>query len=197
MILKHTIVDLIKQEATLKFSDITTFSKMKYISDEPLDEEHFQLEIVYQNSRRTRLVCSESEYKKFKEGYDRYVEWLEQNPSLEQSRIDMSMLDRIIKENVRHITESALEVNNQIQEGLVAINEKMTNKILEHDKLLSTKAESKMKEIDDQLSKIKVAMGSIERVADLMNNFVPETAQSRMEDDKDEKESIIDEVSNM
>lgn len=197
MILKHTIVDLIKQEATLKFSDITTFSKMKYISDEPLDEEHFQLEIVYQNSRRTRLVCSESEYKKFKEGYDRYVEWLEQNPSLEQSRIDMSMLDRIIKENVRHITESALEVNNQIQEGLVAINEKMTNKILEHDKLLSTKAESKMKEIDDQLSKIKVAMGSIERVADLMNNFVPETAQSRMEDDKDEKESIIDEVSTM
>lgn len=197
MILKHTIVDLIKQEATLKFSDITTFSKMKYISDEPLDEEHFQLEIVYQNSRRTRLVCSESEYKKFKEGYDRYVEWLEQNPSLEQSRIDMSMLDRIIKENVRHITESALEVNNQIQEGLVAINEKMTNKILEHDKLLSTKAESKMKEIDNQLSKIKVAMGSIERVAELMNNFVPETAQSRMEDDKDEKESIINEVSTM
>lgn len=197
MILKHTIVDLIKQEATLKFSDITTFSKMKYISDEPLDEEHFQLEIVYQNSRRTRLVCSESEYKKFKDGYDRYVEWLEQNPSLEQSRIDMSMLDRIIKENVKHITESALEVNNQIQEGLVEINEKMTNKILEHDKLLSTKAESKMKEIDDQLSKIKVAMGSIERVAELMNNFVPETAQSRIEEDKDEKESIIDEVSNM
>lgn len=197
MILKHTITDIIKQEATLKFSDITTFSKTQYISDEPLDEEHFQLEIVYQNSRRTRLVCSQNEYDKFKKGYDRYIQWLEENPSLEQSRIDMSMLDKIIKENVKHITESSLSVNSKIQEGLLEINEKMTDKIIKHDKLISNRAEEKMKDIDSQLGKIQSAMSSIQRVADLMNAFVPDVAKERQKENESEKSEIASEVDNM
>lgn len=192
IILKYKITDIVGQEASVKFSDVTTFSKTEYTDDDDIDadENSCQLEVVYHNSRRTRLICSLDEYNNFCNAYDRYVVWLQKNPSLERNRFDMAVLDRIIKDNVQMITQSAIDVNNKVQEGLVDMNEKMAKNIIESDKLISNKTQRKLEEIEEQLTHLQTAISTVQRFADVVNHLVPEKEVIKRQKLQEQKEKI-------
>jgi hypothetical protein len=192
IILKYKITDIIGQEASVKFSDVSTFSKTEYTDDDDIDadENSCQLEVVYHNSRRTRLICSLDEYKRFCNAYDKYILWLQKNPSLERNRFDMAVLDRIIKDNVEMITRSALDVNTKVQSGLIEMNEKMAQNIIESDKLISNKTQRKLEEIEEQLVHLQTAISTVQRFADVVNHLVPEKEVTKREQLKVQKEKI-------
>ncbi len=178
MTIKYVITDVVGQEATIKFSEVTVITKTNFVAskgDKP--DESYQVEIVYLNSRRTRLVCHIDEYRKLQEAYDAYERWIMKNPTFEKSRLDLSMLDKILKNTIVSSTESVFNVNDEIQKGLVDMHRQMAENTVENDRNFVNKIEGQMAEIQKQMVSIQGVMGSVVEAVDAINRFVPKKAE--------------------
>tara|TARA_Y100000588_G_scaffold210270_1_gene224283 strand:+ start:113729 stop:114316 length:588 start_codon:yes stop_codon:yes gene_type:complete len=191
--LKYTITDVIGQKATIKFSEVTVITRTNFPSSKNNSaKDSFPIEIVYLNSRRTRLVCKGEEYDRLQEAYDKYEKWLMENPTFEKTRIDLSMLDHILQSTIVSSSESVLKVNDEIQKNLVTVNEKMNKNIVESDKNFTNRVESRMDEISEQIVQMEGVMKTMIRAADILNAFVPNDADKYKTDI--EKKEIREDV---
>ncbi len=195
MILKYTITDVVGQKATIKFSEVTVITRTNFpTSKKDTDKDSFHVEIVYLNSRRTRLVCHEQEYQKLQDAYDRYEKWLLENPTFEKTRIDLSMLDHILQQTIVSSSESVLKVNDEIQKGLVDVNEKMNKNMINSDKNFTNRVETRMDEISEQILQMKDVMNTMKEAAEVLNHFVPNDAAKYQTKIEKEKNQIAEEV---
>lgn len=198
MILKYTITDVVGQKATIKFSEVTVITRTNFPQTKNEDTlESFHVEIVYLNSRRTRLVCSNDEYERLQMAYDKYETWLLENPTFEKTRIDLSMLDHILQQTIVSSSQSVLKVNDEIQKGLVDVNKKMNDNMVNSDKNFTVRVEGRMDEISNQILKMQNVMETMIKAADVLNNFVPnDAAKYQTEIEKERKEIENDVIEN-
>lgn len=178
MTIKYVITDVVGQEATIKFSEVTVITKTNFVAskgDKP--EDSYQIEIVYLNTRRTRLVCHIEEYQKLQQAYNEYERWIMENPTFEKSRLDLSMLDKILKNTIVSSTESVFTVNEEIQKGLVDMHRQMAENTVDSDRKFVNKIESQMEEIQKQMLNMQQVMGTVVEAVDAINRFVPKKAE--------------------
>lgn len=189
MVLKYVLKDVIKQEVVIKFSEVTTFSKMKY-EDSGLDETCFQLEIIYQNSRKTRLVVSESVYDDFQKAHTRFIEWLEKNPELEQSRFDIAILNEVLQNAIKSSVEGVQGIGDEIRKNLIETNKDLMESLLQNEELFMNKSNSRMNEIEKQMVTLNESIELIKNASMLINNFIP----SDLDKNENEIKELISDV---
>lgn len=197
MTLKYVITDVVGQEATIKFSEVTVITKTKFVATKSENPDNsYQVEIVYLNTRRTRLVCHIDEYNKLQNAYDEYEIWLKENPTFEKSRLDLSMLDKILKNTIVSSTESVYNVNEEIQKGLVEMHRQMAENTVQNDRNFVNKIENQMAEIQSQMLSIQQVMKSVVGAVDAINRFVPQESEAFKTAIEKEIEEMAEEVSN-
>lgn len=178
MILKHVLKDLSDQEAIIQFQEVSSFCKIS-IEDsknwmvEDIDEKCFEVEILYQNSRRTSIFCRESVYNEFSKAHDRYIEWLEKNPDLQQSRIDFSMMNNVIQESIKSSVDGVKQIGEEIRKNLIEMNKELVSELLKNDQKMMAQYHEKMKIMDERIESFNRSADSINNIASVLQTLVP------------------------
>lgn len=176
--LSFKINDLKDQEVVGKFSDVMTFSKTDFKPPASLAKEVtgklYRLEIVWQNSRKTRLTCDERKYNEFCKAHDRYTEWLQNNPDLEQSRLDMAVLNEVIKQAIYSSAVEVSKVGETIKEQLIELNNELSSNLIKREETFVKQAADKINIMEERSESLKDAMLLVSDAVSLIKNFVPE-----------------------
>lgn len=179
--LSFIIKDLKNQEVVGKFSDVMTFAKIDFKPPAALAKEVtgklFKIEIVWQNSRKTRLTCDEHEYNNFFKNFTRYVEWLENNPDLEQSRLDMAVLNEVIKQAIQSSAVEVAKVGETIKDQLIELNEELSDNLVKRETVFVQQVADKINVMDERADSLNEAMVITEKAFSLLNNFIPKDAE--------------------
>lgn len=179
--LSFRIKDLKNQEVIGKFSDVMTFAKMDFKTPVDLSKEIsgklYKIEIVWQNSRKTRITCHEDEYRKFYNNWEKYTEWLEENPDLEQSRLDMGILNEVLKKAILSSADEVAKVGEQIKDNLVELNEQLESKLVEREEVFIKKTADKINVMDERSQSLVRQMDSVEKAIRVITEFMPDEAK--------------------
>jgi len=199
--LSFKINDLKNQEVVGKFSDVMTFAKTDFNPPASLAKEVsgklYRIEIVWQNSRKTRLTCDEKEYDSFCKKYDVYIDWLQKNPDLEQSRLDMAVLNEVIKQAIYSSAIEVSKVGETIKEQLVELNDELSSNLVEREKTFIKEAADKINIMEERSNSLNEAMTVVSEAVNLIKHFVPEQMVKGEAENDLNVNSLNKEVSNL
>ena len=161
-----TIKDRDNQEIKGTYAQVSFFAKVKpekiFSNQENKTSEYFRIEIIWDNSRKTTMNCSEDEYNKFSEGYDKYQKWLENNVS--------SVLVSHIQKNFKDIEKHRELVIEQMNK----INEDFTKSVLDEEGSLIKEYSKKHELINKQTDKLAESIELIQSSFELLKEIMPE-----------------------
>lgn len=201
--LKYVIKDIVGQEACVQFLKMTAFTKTEDESynEDSDSEKTCEVEVLYDNSRRTILVCYESEYERFIKAEDKFQKWyldfISKNPSFERNRFDMAMLEQTIEKTIASSSQSVLDINEEMKKGLVELYKEMSLNVTETKNDFQVKSEKQMEMIGNQLLSLGSIIKNVEIAANAINQFVPQDSENLKTEIEIEVEQTNKEISSV
>lgn len=191
MKLNHIIKNTMGSECFLMFNNISTvtFNEADDYDDND-NEVVYDVKILLHNSRRTQIFCYKNEYDRFIKAYSDYAKWLAENPALEMSKFELSMMNELIKESIQNSLKGVSEVGETIKNGLIELNETMSKKVIENQSAFLSDSSSKIEQINETLKLLNQTVESVSKSAALIQQFVPEEIDTQIKINELNKNSI-------